>query len=79
MGGDGEELEHEDYIDGGPPDGCPEAAMGEEDGEDGIRFQDGLMAFLDFEFKPTNRIEGDFSINILVIAIVFLSLMAICI
>ena len=37
----------------------------DEDGEDGLRFQDGLMMFLDFEFQPTKRISGDFSINLL--------------
>ena len=36
-----------------------------EDGEDGLRFQDGQMAFFDFEFEPTNRIQGDFSVNLL--------------
>ena len=37
----------------------------EEDGEDGLVFDDGQMLFLDFAFQPTNRISGDFSINIL--------------
>jgi hypothetical protein len=37
----------------------------DEDGEDGLRFTDGQMAFLDFEFQPTKKIRGDFSINIL--------------
>ena len=37
----------------------------DEDGEDGLRFQDGQMAFLDFEFQPTSKIKGQFSINLL--------------
>ncbi len=37
----------------------------DEDGEDGLTFADGLMAFLDFEFQPTRQIKGDFSLNIL--------------
>jgi hypothetical protein len=37
----------------------------QENGEDGLRFTDGQMVFLDFEFEPTNRIKGDFSLNIL--------------
>ena len=37
----------------------------EEDGEDGLEFTDGLMAFMDFEFQPTEKIKGDFTINIL--------------
>lgn len=36
-----------------------------ESGEDGVEFSDGLMAFLDFEFQPTKRIKGDFSVNLL--------------
>ena len=34
-------------------------------GEDGLEFTDGQMAFLDFSFQPTKRIKGDFSINLL--------------
>ncbi|MDJ0832111.1 MAG: glycoside hydrolase family 2 TIM barrel-domain containing protein [Gammaproteobacteria bacterium] len=34
-------------------------------GEDGLRFTDGQMAFLDFEFQPTSRIKGEFSLNLL--------------
>ena len=34
-------------------------------GEDGLEFTDGQMAFLDFAFQPTKRIKGDFSLNIL--------------
>jgi len=34
-------------------------------GEDGLLFTNGQMAFLDFAFEPTNRIKGDFSLNIL--------------
>ncbi len=37
----------------------------DEDGEDGLEFSDGQMAFLDFEFQPTRQIKGDFTINIL--------------
>jgi beta-galactosidase len=37
----------------------------EVDGENGLRFQDGQMLFLDFEFQPTSRIKGDFSLNLL--------------
>ncbi|MEM7563021.1 MAG: hypothetical protein AAF353_08230, partial [Pseudomonadota bacterium] len=36
-----------------------------EDGEDGLTFTDGQMANLDFAFQPTNRIKGDFTINLL--------------
>jgi hypothetical protein len=36
-----------------------------EDGENGLRFQDGQMLDLDFEFQPTSKIKGDFTINIL--------------
>ena len=35
------------------------------DGEDGIEFTDGEMAFLDFGFEPTDKISGQFSVNIL--------------
>lgn len=34
-------------------------------GEDGLVFSDGQMVFLDFGFEPSNRIKGDFSLNIL--------------
>ena len=34
-------------------------------GEDGLEFSDGQMVFLDFEFAPTERIDGQFSLNIL--------------
>ena len=37
----------------------------QENGEDGLSFTDGQMVNLDFEFNPTNRIRGDFSLNIL--------------
>ena len=37
----------------------------EEAGENGLVWSDGQMVFLDFAFQPTNRIAGDFSINIL--------------
>jgi hypothetical protein len=37
----------------------------QENGEDGLRFTDGQMAFLDFEFEPSNRIKGDFTLNLL--------------
>ena len=36
-----------------------------EDGEDGVEFSDGQMLFLDFEFQPTDYIDGQFSLNIL--------------
>jgi len=36
-----------------------------EAGENGLIFSDGQMLFLDFEFQPTDRIQGDFSLNIL--------------
>ncbi|MFK8054313.1 MAG: hypothetical protein AB8F65_15195 [Woeseiaceae bacterium] len=35
------------------------------DGENGVEFQSGQMAFLDFGFKPNDKLEGQFSINIL--------------
>jgi beta-galactosidase len=35
------------------------------DGENGIEFSDGQMVFLDFEFQPTQDIEGQFSLNVL--------------
>lgn len=34
-------------------------------GEDGIEFSDGQMVFLDFGFAPTERIKGEFTVNIL--------------
>ncbi|MFT6904290.1 MAG: beta-galactosidase [Oleiphilaceae bacterium] len=37
----------------------------EENGEDALTSSDGQMAFLDFAFQPTNRISGDFSLNVL--------------
>jgi len=36
-----------------------------EDGENGVEFSDGQMLFVDFEFNPTERIEGQFSVNVL--------------
>ena len=35
------------------------------DGEDGVQFSDGQMLFLDFEFHPTQNLDGQFSLNIL--------------
>jgi hypothetical protein len=35
------------------------------EGEKGVEFSDGQMLFLDFEFAPTQDIEGQFSLNIL--------------
>ena len=35
------------------------------DGENGVDFSDGQMIFLDFEFQPTQDIEGQFSLNVL--------------
>ena len=37
----------------------------QEDGENGLSFTDGQMVNLDFEFQPTNRIHGDFTLNVL--------------
>lgn len=37
----------------------------EEDGENALEFSDGEMLFLDFEFQPSNNIEGQFSVNVL--------------
>jgi hypothetical protein len=34
-------------------------------GENGTEFSDGQMLFLDFGFQPTDKIEGQFTINIL--------------
>jgi beta-galactosidase len=34
-------------------------------GENGAEFSDGQMVFLDFAFAPTERIDGQFSVNIL--------------
>jgi beta-galactosidase len=34
-------------------------------GEDGAEFSDGQMVFLDFAFAPTEKIDGQFSVNIL--------------
>ncbi|NGP54434.1 hypothetical protein [Thioalkalivibrio sp. XN8] len=36
-----------------------------ESGENGVEFSDGQMVFLDFGFAPTERIDGQFSVNIL--------------
>jgi hypothetical protein len=36
-----------------------------EQGENGVEFSDGQMVFLDFGFAPTDRIDGQFSINLL--------------
>lgn len=36
-----------------------------EKGENGAEFSDGQMVFIDFGFSPTERIDGQFSINIL--------------
>ncbi len=36
-----------------------------ESGENGDEFSDGQMAFFDFGFKPTDRIEGQFTLNVL--------------
>ncbi|NNE64903.1 MAG: hypothetical protein HKN34_12525, partial [Gammaproteobacteria bacterium] len=35
------------------------------DGEDGLSFENGQMLFLDFDFQPTNKIKGNFSLNVL--------------
>jgi hypothetical protein len=35
------------------------------DGENGTEFSDGLMAFLDFGFQPSDKLSGQFTINIL--------------
>ncbi|MGB5397841.1 MAG: hypothetical protein WBN96_11885, partial [Gammaproteobacteria bacterium] len=36
-----------------------------EDGETGLRFEDGQMMFLDFAFQPSKQLRGDFTINVL--------------
>lgn len=36
-----------------------------EDGENGLEFSDGQMAFLDFAFNPSENVEGQMSVNIL--------------
>ena len=36
-----------------------------QDGEQGVDFSDGQMAFIDFEFQPTDKISGQFTINAL--------------
>ncbi len=36
----------------------------DEDGEDGVKSTDGEWAFLDFEFQPNEKIEGQFSLNV---------------
>lgn len=35
------------------------------DGENGLRFSDGQMANLDFAFQPSNRLNGQFTLNVL--------------
>ncbi|MEM7610690.1 MAG: hypothetical protein AAF270_03360 [Pseudomonadota bacterium] len=35
------------------------------DGENGVEFESGQMVFLDFGFQPTDRLSGQFSLNIL--------------
>jgi beta-galactosidase len=37
----------------------------DESGENGLIFTDGQMLDLDFAFQPTNRIKGDFTLNVL--------------
>ena len=37
----------------------------DENGENGLDFTDGQMLDLDFAFQPTNRIKGDFTLNVL--------------
>ncbi len=36
-----------------------------EDGEDAVEFSDGQMAFLDFAFQPNEKIDGQFTLNVL--------------
>ncbi len=36
-----------------------------ERGENGVEFSDGQMVFLDFGFRPTDKIEGQFTLNVL--------------
>ena len=36
-----------------------------EDGEDSLEFSDGQMIFLDFAFQPNEKIDGQFSLNVL--------------
>ncbi|MBT8062210.1 MAG: hypothetical protein KJO85_05955, partial [Gammaproteobacteria bacterium] len=36
-----------------------------ENGENGVEFSDGQMAFLDFGFAPNDKIEGQFTVNVL--------------
>ncbi len=36
-----------------------------ESGEDGTEFSDGQMVFLDFGFQPTDKVQGQFTLNIL--------------
>nr|MDJ0881520.1 hypothetical protein [Gammaproteobacteria bacterium] len=36
-----------------------------ENGENGLRWTDGQMLDLDFEFQPSNRLRGEFTINLL--------------
>jgi beta-galactosidase len=37
----------------------------EENGQNGVDFSSGQMAFIDFEFNPTEKITGQFSLNVL--------------
>lgn len=37
----------------------------DENGEDGLEFDNGEMLFLDFAFQPTKNLRGDFTINLL--------------
>ena len=37
----------------------------EEDGENATEFSDGQMAYLDFAFQPNERVDGQFTVNIL--------------
>ncbi|MFK7885284.1 MAG: hypothetical protein AB8G16_00335 [Gammaproteobacteria bacterium] len=36
-----------------------------ESGENGVEFSDGQLLFMDFEFKPTEKIDGQFTVNVL--------------
>jgi len=37
----------------------------DQEGKDGFDFSDGQMIFLDFAFRPNDRLEGQFSVNVL--------------
>jgi len=37
----------------------------EKNGKNGLQFSNGEMLFLDFKFQPTNRISGEFTLNVL--------------